>query len=1300
MKPSKNHLMFRSFRSKPANLLATAFIFVCGVAAARAATLWWDGGATTANSASDNTTTTGQSWLSGGNWDNGATSAAVSSWTAGDSAIFGGSAASQTITAGTITVGNLTFGLGGQGATTGSAPAYTISGGTLSLSGGIITANTPAVINSGLAGSTGLVAAGASTLTLGGNNTYTGATVVNSGTLKVTPSAYAPYRYYKFTVSANYGNDGYNQVGELHYYYNGVWTAATAGFNTGSGSGEQYWGNANDNKGTSGSFSKYGVGGVPYYVTYDFGSPTVFNSYNWSTGNDSTPSRNPKRWIVAGSNDNSTWITLDDRSGSDQAGPTSTYTWSGTTGSYAAVTNGANDGATNAYPISGTGNIPQSSAVQIASGATLDLNGCNQVIASLADSGAGGGYVSNSVTNKSVGLILGGASGTTTFSGQISDSGSSGAISLTKQGAYTQVLAGTNTYSGSTTVNAGTLQLAAGGQISTTGTLSISAGTFDLNGRNQTVAKLTGAGGAVTNSASANSDLTINLAAGVGSNYAGTLTTPGSGNLNVIVNSTAGGGASSLALSNTSNTFKGTITVNGTGYLDGADGHGMLGINTEGALGDTTNPIILNNGGTLCNMYNPGSGGGWPSHAAYTLGAGRTITLSGLGGVIRIGYGDTCTINSQITGSGGLARVDGGTLTFGGSISNTYTGDTNLGGNGRILLAKTGGAIGIAGNINICSASWNGNGMGIVLAGDEQIADTSVVTWTSGGYGGTLRLNAHTETIGGLVCTSSGLDPVVENRGNGDGASYGTGTLIINTTGSNSYTFNGNIRNMDGGSGGGTVAITKTGTGTQVLSGTLIDHSGPTTVNGGTLKLQDLDDMWTSALTVSSGAVLEFATTVRDFNSQSSARTITGGGTLLKSGSYNWYTWSGGVTFAMDSGALVDVQGGQMQLRYGGSQNFTSNKADLNIASGATFDLWDRTTTVIFDALSGSGTVDRTQTSTGALTLGVDNGSGTFSGAINNTAGTTNLVKTGTGTQALSGANTYGGTTTVNGGTLIVNGSLSPSSAVTVASGATLGGGGSAAGAVTINTGGTVSPGVAGIGTLTTGAARIAGTYDCQISGAACDLIAATGDLDITGGTLALDVTAPTGSSYQIAGYTGSLTGTFATVTGLPSGYAVQYDTSNHRIMLVQGYAAWCVTSGLTAGENDGKTQDPDGDGINNLIEFAFATDPLASSAGPVTYSGTTVTSHGQPTTSITNITNGVDFRAVFGRRKDYQTAGLSYTVQFSAGLDIWVNSAETPTVLASDDEIDVVSVPYPMFIPTTRGVEKPTYFRVSVTSN
>ena len=70
------------------------------------------------------------------------------------------------------------------------------------------------------------------------------------------------------------------------------------------------------------------------------------------------------------------------------------------------------------------------------------------------------------------------------------------------------------------------------------------------------------------------------------------------------------------------------------------------------------------------------------------------------------------------------------------------------------------------------------------------------------------------------------------------------------------------------------------------------------------------------------------------------------------------------------------------------------------------------------NGLSGGGTVDSTVVGTPTLTVGGNNATSTFSGTIQNTAGTLSLTKIGTGTTTLSGTLNYGGWTTVQAGTL------------------------------------------------------------------------------------------------------------------------------------------------------------------------------------------------------------------------------------------------------------------------------------------
>ena len=97
---------------------------------------------------------------------------------------------------------------------------------------------------------------------------------------------------------------------------------------------------------------------------------------------------------------------------------------------------------------------------------------------------------------------------------------------------------------------------------------------------------------------------------------------------------------------------------------------------------------------------------------------------------------------------------------------------------------------------------------------------------------------------------------------------------------------------------------------------------------------------------------------------------------------------------------------------------------------------------------------------------------------------------------------------------------------------------------------------------------------------------------------------------------------------------------------------------------------------------------------GSITVSGGVITQRGLPTTSLQNIVNGVDFRVLYGRRKDCVPAGLTYILQFSPDLVTWENSIDTPTVVADDGEIKAVTVPYPIFA----NGRKTRFFRMQVT--
>ena len=141
----------------------------------------------------------------------------------------------------------------------------------------------------------------------------------------------------------------------------------------------------------------------------------------------------------------------------------------------------------------------------------------------------------------------------------------------------------------------------------------------------------------------------------------------------------------------------------------------------------------------------------------------------------------------------------------------------------------------------------------------------------------------------------------------------------------------------------------------------------------------------------------------------------------------------------------------------------TLNFADVDAVAASTLDMNAADAGSVGFTLSNQtynvgglqGSRDLAVGNNNSLSIGANNASTTYSGAMSGSGG---LTKVGTGTMNLTGANAYIGGTTVSAGTLLVNGSLS-NSAVTVGNGGTLGGSGALGALVTVQSGGVLSPG-------------------------------------------------------------------------------------------------------------------------------------------------------------------------------------------------------------------------------------------------
>jgi autotransporter-associated beta strand protein len=550
-------------------------------------------------------------------------------------------------------------------------------------------------------------------------------------------------------------------------------------------------------------------------------------------------------------------------------------------------------------------------------------------------------------------------------------------------------------------------------------------------------------GGIVVNSTTGNS-LTIN-----GNVYAGG--NPGVGNRTIfaILNS----GVLTLNNSVTNNggiNFGFFVTLNG----------GTLNINASGAI--NTNASIGGAGNT-CGLTLTSGTLNNTSGAAVTESNNPTVALNGN---FAFGSASSTGSNSLNLGTGNvflsaaptITVLGSGTLTLGGAIQSSANGITEAGAStGTLKLtgsnAYTGGTTLNGGTLQLGNANALGSGTLTIAGGSLDSSVSNLVNngnnsqaWNASfGFAGTQNLNLGA----GMVALNNSLTVTVDSKtltvggsiGGGSGLMLaGAGTLDL--TGSNSF------------SGGLTVT-----SGTLQVGNTYALGAGSITANGGVLDLHGFSPT-VGALSGGSGGLIE---------------TLTSGLATLTSDSVSSGTYAGVISDGSAGGQVALIQAGAGALAltgnntYSGGTTINAGAVQINsdnslgnssgavaLNNGGTLEVLagDTISTGRSFALSGTGAVQ------------VDNGSSySISGQISDGTSSGSLTKSGNGTLTLSNANNnYSGATSVNGGTLIVSGAVSGS--VTVNSGATLGGatgvinaGGTVNGSVNVAQGGTLAPG-------------------------------------------------------------------------------------------------------------------------------------------------------------------------------------------------------------------------------------------------
>jgi fibronectin-binding autotransporter adhesin len=560
--------------------------------------------------------------------------------------------------------------------------------------------------------------------------------------------------------------------------------------------------------------------------------------------------------------------------------------------------------------------------------------------------------------------------GALSYSGIVSGSGS-----LVNLGTGTVALTNTNTYSGGTTLAAGTLSVSSGANIGgATSTITFNGGVLQVTGTalvnldTHTVNWIAFNGG-------------LDIAAG-NNKFTVTQLIAGNGGLAKL-------GAGTLVLTNT-NTYSGGTTL----------AAGALSVSSDANLGGPTSTITFNGGALQIT-----------GTALTNLGAHTINWYAPNSGLDIAASNNTFTVTQLIAGSGGLAKLGAGTLVLtntnayssGNTISAgtlSISSDDNIGG-ATSAITFNGGTLQVTGtavtDLNSHIVNWNTfNGGFDIAAGNN----TFTITQSIAGTGRLVKLGSGKLVLSGTQGTYSG------------GTTISAGTLFFSHTAA---------------LGSGAVTLGDTSTGAS-------DVALLTNLNDGSILGRDI-----VVSSQGSGAVTIGASSTSGSVTYAGHITVNRPTTLLGQTHFTFYSGvisgTGTLTFGGDrsipqntgnnfSGDMIVATGAV--LTPGGAQTIAS-AASVTVYGMLSLypQSWNGLQSV--NALNGTGLVNILYTGTSdaeTLTIGQSGGSGAFSGAIQAggaAIGPLAIVKAGAGTQVFSGNNTYAGGTTLTGGELSIS---------------------------------------------------------------------------------------------------------------------------------------------------------------------------------------------------------------------------------------------------------------------------------------
>ena len=572
----------------------------------------------------------------------------------------------------------------------------------------------------------------------------------------------------------------------------------------------------------------------------------------------------------------------------------------------------------------------------------------------------------------------------------------SGSKNITKNGAGILTLSADNTYTGSTTINAGTLSIATitnGGVAGALGNspngasnLVLGGGTLQYTGSNGSTDRsftLSNATTSVIDVSSAGTTLTIS---GGGAATTGGLTKNGSGTL----------------LFTASNSYTGDTTVNS----------GILQIGSNNRISDSSTLRV--NGGTFNMVTFNDTVAGVILSANGTISGTNPILTSTSDFILESG-----TAAAILAGTVGVNKNASGTVTL--SAANTYTGATTI--NAGTLQIGNGGTTGA---LSTSSAITNNgtltfNRSNTITQGTHFASAISGTGHVTQAGTGTLSFNG-TNSYTGTTTISAG-------------------TLALNSSASNNSTISGDIL-----INGGTLNY-------QSSINDQISNSATVTMTSGSFALAARDET-IGAMSISGGNI----SITSGWLTLSSASSFTGGnvsitspgGSIITAGQ----TTLGNATFSYSNASnaskgLILLSGLSVDANTTANFNNASTGVGRVSLEGSTkvFDVGASANMNIgWAVVSSNSSGGLTKNGTGTLTLSAAN---TYTGAtlvsagtllVNGSTSTISAVSVGSGA-ALGGAGTINGSVSINSGATLIPGiasTLTLGSTLTFESGSTM----------------------------------------------------------------------------------------------------------------------------------------------------------------------------------------------------------------------------------------------------------------------